>query len=269
MIMTDALEDHEGTVSIGGRTITNVRFADDIDGLAGEEEELANLVERLDKASRAYGMDISAEKTKLMTSDTSGIKTEIKVNGQKLETVTSFKYLGSVITDEGFKPEILSRIAQTTGALTRLKPVLNYRSISLSSKIRLMHCLVTFIFLYACESWTLTAELQRKIQAREMRCYCKIQCFLYKDHATNEEVLAKIQKAIGPHEEFLTIVKRRKLQWHGQVSHLSGLPKTILQGTVKGGRRRGRQRKRWEDNIREWTGLEFTKSQRAVGGNWL
>ena len=99
--MTDALEDHEGIVSIGGRTISNLRFADDIDSLAGEEEELANLVECLDKASTAYGMDISAEKTKLMTNNTSGINTEIKVNGQRLETVTSFKYLGSIIIDEG------------------------------------------------------------------------------------------------------------------------------------------------------------------------
>ena len=64
--MTDALEDHEGTVGIGGRTITNLRFAGDIDGLAGEEEELAKLIERLDKASTAYGMEISAEKTKLL-----------------------------------------------------------------------------------------------------------------------------------------------------------------------------------------------------------
>ena len=91
--MTDALEDHEGTVSIGGRAITNLPFADDIDGLAGEEE-LANLVQRLDKASTAYGIEISAEKTKLMTNNTSGINTEIKVNGQKLAKVTSFKYLG-------------------------------------------------------------------------------------------------------------------------------------------------------------------------------
>ena len=109
-IMTDALEDHEGTVSIGGRTITNLHFADDIDGLAGEEE-LANLVERRDKASTTYGMEISAEKTKLVTNNTSGINTELKINGQRLETVRSFKYLGSVITDEGSKPEILSRIA--------------------------------------------------------------------------------------------------------------------------------------------------------------
>ena len=109
--MTDALEDHEDTVSIRGRTITILCFADDIDGLAGEEEEPANLVERLNKASTAYGMEISAEKTTLMTNNTSGINTEIKVNGQKLETITSFKYLGSVITDEGSKPELLCRIA--------------------------------------------------------------------------------------------------------------------------------------------------------------
>ena len=84
--MTDALEDHKGTVSIRGRTIMNLRFADDIDGLAGEEEELANLVQSLDKAATAYCMEISAEKTKLMTNSSSGINTEIKVNGQKLET---------------------------------------------------------------------------------------------------------------------------------------------------------------------------------------
>ena len=136
-----------------------------------------------------------------MTNNTSGMNTEIKVNGQKLETVTSFKYLGSVITDEGSKPEILSRIAQTTAAFTKTKPVWIDKSNSLSSKIRLMRSLVTSIFLHACESWTLTAELQKKKKKKK-----------------KEE-------------------KRR---------------------------RQGRQEKRWEDNVREWTGLEFSKSQRAV-----
>ena len=118
---------------------------------------------------------------------------------------------GSVITDEGFKPEILSRIAQKTAVLRRLKPVWNDRSISLTSKIRLMRSLVTSIFLYACESWTLRAELQRRIQAMEMRCYRKILHISYKDHVTNEEVRAKIQQAMGPHEDLLTILKRLKL----------------------------------------------------------
>ena len=111
-ITTDALEGHESTVSVGGGAVADLRFADDIGGLTGEEEELANLVERLDKASTAYGMEISAEKTQLVTNNTGGINKEIKMNGQKLETDTSFKHLSSVVTGEGTKPEILSRIAQ-------------------------------------------------------------------------------------------------------------------------------------------------------------
>ena len=82
-----------------------------------------------------------------------------------------------------------------------------------------------------------TAELQRRIQATEMRCYRKILRISYKDHVANKEVCAKIQQAIGPHESLLTIVKRHKLQWHGHVSHSSGLAKTILHGTGKGGKK--------------------------------
>ena len=98
----------------------------------------------------------------------------------------------------------------------------------------------------------------------EMRCYRKILRISYKDHITNEEARAKIQQAIGPHEDLLTIVKRCKLHWYSHVSRSSGLAKTILDGTVKGGRRQGRQKERWEDNIREWTGLGFGKSKRAM-----
>ena len=98
----------------------------------------------------------------------------------------------------------------------------------------------------------------------EMRCCRKILRISNKDHVTNEEVRAKIQQPIGPHEDLLTTVKRRKLHWYGHVSRSSGLAKTIFQGTVKGGRRQGRHRKGREGNIREWTGLEFAKSQRVV-----
>ena len=89
-IMTDALNDHEGTVSIGGRSITNLHFADDIDGLAGREEELADLVERLDKTSTAFGLQINAEKTKLITNNTNGFSTDIRVNGEKLDCTNRF-----------------------------------------------------------------------------------------------------------------------------------------------------------------------------------
>ena len=119
-----------------------------------------------------------------------------------------------------------------------------------------MRSLVISIFLYACESWTLTADLERRIQALETRCFRRLLGISYRDHVTNEEVKSRIRQASGPYEDLLTTVKKRKLKWYGHVSRSSGLAKTILQGTVQEGRRRGRQRKRWEDNIAEWTGLK-------------
>ena len=148
------------------------------------------------------------------------------------------------------------------------------KSISLSFKIRRMRSLVTSIFLYACESWTLTAELQRRIQAMEMRCYRKILHISHKDHVTNEEVRAKIQQAIGPHEDLLTIVKKCKLQWCGHVSRSSGLAKTILQGTVKeGGDKadRGRGGKTTSGNGQAWSSASPRGQWRTGknGENWL
>ena len=84
----------------------------------------------------------------------------------------------------------------------------------------------------------------------------------YKDHVTNEEVRRKIQAAIGEYDELLTVVKKRKLRWFGHVSRSSGLAKTILQSTVTG--KRSRLKKRWEDNIKEWTGMDFANSARAA-----
>ena len=119
-IMADELEDHEGTVSIRGKTITNLRFADDVGCQAGQEQELVKLVNHLEEASTAYGMQISEEETQLVTNNTNGFSTDITIHNKKLETVRSFKYLGTIVSDERFKPEILSRITQTTAAVTKL-----------------------------------------------------------------------------------------------------------------------------------------------------
>ena len=105
------------------------------------------------------------------------------------------------------------------------------------------------------------------MQAFEMRCYRRLLNISYKDHVTNEEVRRKIQAAIGEYDELLTLVKKRKLRWFGHVSRSSGLAKTILQGTVKE-KRIGRQKKRWEDNIKECTGMDFASSTRADRSRW-
>ena len=128
----------------------------------------------------------------------------------------------------GSKAEILSRIAQCTTTMTRLKPIWNDRNITLGSKVRLMRTLIISILLYACETWTLTIELQRRIKAVEMRCYRRLLHISYKDHITNEIVCTKIQTAIGPYEDLLTTVKKRKLRWYGHVTRSSGLCKQVL-----------------------------------------
>ena len=88
-------------VSIGGRNITSLRFADDMDALGEEEQDLEALVESLDKTCTRYRVEISAEKTKLVTNSANGIQREIKVKGQKFSTLTSFRNLGAVVSDHG------------------------------------------------------------------------------------------------------------------------------------------------------------------------
>ena len=180
-------------------TVTNLRIADDIDGLAGQEDN------HLEEASMAYGMQISAQKTKVMTNNTNGISTDITIDSKKLETVCSFKYLGVIVSDEGSKPEVLSMIAQITAAVTKLKVIWNDKNIAIaiSFKIRLMPSLVMSIFLYACETWTITADIKR-IQALEMRCFHKLLGISYRDYITNEEVKTRTGNAIGLYKDLPT-----------------------------------------------------------------
>ena len=163
--MTDALEEHKGTVNIGGGIFTNLRFADNIGGLAGSEQELENLVWHLDRSSTACGMEIIAKKTKLMTNNNNGIQRDITANGEKLETVKKFKYLGAMVSDEGSKPKIIARIATTAATLIKLDIIWKDKAIKLSLKIRLMCSQLNSVFLYACETWTQTAELEKRVQA--------------------------------------------------------------------------------------------------------
>ena len=184
------------------------------------------------------------------------------MKGYNLETVTNFKYPGAIMTDEGTKREVLTRIAQATSALTTLKTVWKDRKITSKHRIQILRSIVTSTLLYAHETWTLTAELERRIQTFEMRCYRKIFGTSIRDRITNEDVRNRVRAAIGPHDDLLSIVKTRKLRWYGHVIQATGLANIIMQGTVPGGRRRGRPKKCWHDNIKEWTELPLAKTLR-------
>ena len=131
--------------------------------------------------------------------------------------------------------------------------------------MKLMRSLVISIFLYACESWTLTAELEKRTQAFEMRCYRRLLNISYKDHVTNEEVRRKIQAAIGEYDELLTLVKKRKLKMVWPCLKVFWFSKDNPTGhNERKKRKRGRQKKRWEEHIKEWTGMDFASSTRAA-----
>ena len=210
--MSKVLEEHDGKVSMGGRNTTNLRFADDIDALAEEEQGLEILVESLHKTCTRYKMESSAEKTKLTKNGANDIQREIKVKGQKLGTVTSFKYLGAFVSGSVSKPEDLSLIVQATAALTKLKVLWRDISMSIESKVKLMRSLVISIFLYACEPWSLTAELENMTQAFEMRCYLRLLNISKRIMLPMRRSTERSKQPLENMTELLILVKKRKLR---------------------------------------------------------
>ena len=156
--MSDALEEHDGKISISSRNI-NLQFAEDIDAIAEEKQEQETLVESLNKTCTWYKMEVSAEEIKLMTNSSSAIQTEIKVKEQKLGTVKSFiKYLTAKLCFRSW-PKTSDSLKDCTSRCSSYKAGDNLEgenNISFGSEVKLMRSLVISIFLYACELWTLT-----------------------------------------------------------------------------------------------------------------
>ena len=269
-IMNDALENFEGLVNVSGRPINNLRFADDIAGIASSNSELQELVQRIHESSKKYGMEISQEKTKVMTNQYAQITQPIQIENKTLEEVKSFKYLGATISDEGSKPEIMSRIAQANNALAKLQPIWKSQTIRLETKLKLMKSLVHSIFLYGSETWTINKEIEKRITAFENKCYRRILNIKFQDKVSNERLHQMLDEAIGSRDQLMDIIKRRKLKWYGHVTRGNGLSKTILQGTVQGKRKQGRPKKTWMDNIKEWTGMNHNqiKSKASNRNQW-
>mgnify|MGYP003507279906 FL=1 len=169
MVMRRVLEDWKGGFRIGGMTINNLRYADDIVLIAETAEKLQELVDRLIQEGTNYNLLLNAAKTKVMTNTTECMN--IKVNGTALEQVEVFQYLGANITCEGeCRSDIRKRLAIATDVLAKLKPILKNRGITIKSKWRLVKALVWPVATYGCESWTLRKVNDMKLAAFENNC---------------------------------------------------------------------------------------------------
>ncbi|KAI8509148.1 hypothetical protein Bbelb_129960 [Branchiostoma belcheri] len=181
---------------------------------------------------------------------------QVTVRGTDLEQVNEFSYLGSLQTaDCSSSREVKIRIAKSTSVLGKLKHIWASSNISTKTKIYLLRSLVLSIFLYGAEAWTLNAEITKRINAFEMNCYRRLLQIHWSTHTTNEEVKHRVKSLAGPLPSFLSLVKKRKLQWFGHVTRAKGtLAHTTLQGKAEGGRMRGRPRRTWTSDLKEWTG---------------
>lgn len=259
-MMLEALEGHQPTITVGGRAISNLRFADDIDLIAGSEEELQDLTERLNRTSKAYGMEISTQKSKILVCSNNPMPdTHIEIDHQSLEEVTSFTYLGSIITNgTSTTTEVKSRLARCTSANCRLKPLWANRNITLKTKLKLYNTLIVPILLYGCETWVLTKANERKLTAFQFKAYRMILGIHWSEHRTNEYVKTRIMAAAPGQANVLDIVKQRILTWIRKVSLKdNSICKMVFQGRVEGLRNRGRPKTNYNDQVKRWTGKDM------------
>ena len=198
-IMQEAVDNFNGTISINGRDINNLRLVDDIDVITGTEEELKELTITLESRARAYGMGISAENNNIVVNSRIAPRSTTLMNGERIEEVKSFKYLGSIISSEGDSTEeIRTRINLATPAIAKLKKIWSNNNIKTATKIRLYKSLVVSVLTYGCESWTLKSESERRLAAFEMYFFRRILNSSYKDHIPNILVIQAINEAAGP-----------------------------------------------------------------------
>ena len=158
-----------------------------------------NLSTRVERSSSGYGMKVSIPKSKgVVNSITRGAKTAISTGGNLLGDVDHFKYLGSILNkDVKSTQEIKARIAKEIAAMTRLHPILQSKNISLQVNIRLYRPIAIFIFLYRCDSWTTTAETERRIQSFEMKCLRKIFGISCQQRRINKSVHQEVESTCG------------------------------------------------------------------------
>ena len=257
--MRKVLDSTETGIKIGGQVIDNMRYADDTTLVEDIEHGMKNLIKRVKDESEKAGLYLNIKKAKLMTTDNI---TEFKIDDEYIEKVESFIFLGSQITrNGGSDSDIRRRIGLTRITMKKLAHVIKNNDLTLKTKIRLVITLIFSVFLYGCESWTIRKEERKKIDALELWCWRKLLKISWIDKITNANVLAQIQPVISLEAK----INKQKLSYFGHIMRSKdSLEKSILVGKCEGKRKRGRQRMRWLDNLKEVTGKDLIELKELV-----
>lgn len=255
-IFDSALKDTDDGIKINGYAVNNLRYADDTVIIADNQEALQRLIDRVSAEGERLGLKINIDKTKTMMVGRTPIdRLNISVNGQQIQQVPKFKYLGSWITED-LDPdtEIRSRIEQARAIFTNMRTLLSNQSLSLRLRYRFVKGYVYSVLLYGVETWTLKAKTMNRLEAFEMWIFRRLLRIPWTDRVRNDEVLRRM----GTERMLLQIVKKRKTAYLGHIFRNTKYQflKLIMEGKIEGKRGIGRKKYSWLKNIRDWTGLD-------------
>ena len=212
--------------------------------MAESEEELKSLLMKVKEESEKVGLKLNIQKTKIMAS---GPITSWQIDGETVEAVRDFIFLGSKITADGdCSHEIKRCLLLGRKVMANLDSIFKSRDITLPTKVHLVKAMVFPVVMYGCESWTVKKAERRRIDAFELWCWKRFLRVPWTAKRANKFILKEISPGISLEGMMLKL----KLQYLGYLMRrVDSLEKTLMLGGIGGRRRRGRQRMRWLDGI--------------------
>ncbi|GFO42502.1 endonuclease-reverse transcriptase [Plakobranchus ocellatus] len=236
-------------IEVGGRKISNLRYADDTALFAKNHEEASKFIEELNQAGVSKSLKLNAKKTKYLYIGKN--HQPISFEEENIEKVNTFKYLGSLKTDSGDNTnDINARIGMAKKRMQDLVNIWKDKTITLQLKIKIMKTLVWTVMTYGAEGWTIKKKQEKKINSTEMWFYRRLLRISWRERRTDQSILEELNEE----RKLLNYIKKRKLIFFGHTCRSKcTLMKNILQGRVEGKRQRGRPRINYFDNIKSWT----------------
>ena len=226
------LEEAQAGIKFAGRNINTFRYTDDATLMADSEEELKSLLMKVKEESEKPGLKLNMQKTKIMTS---GPITSWQIDGEMVEMVADFIFLGSIITADGDRShEIKRRLLLGRKVMTNLDSIFKSRGITLPTKVRLVKAMVFPVVMYGCESWTLKKAERQRIDAFELWCWRILLRVPWTARRSNQSIL----KEISPEFSLEGLMLNLKLQYFGHLMRgTDSSEKTLMLGKIESGRR--------------------------------
>ena len=228
------LEETQAGIKIAGRNINNLRYADDTTLMAESEEALKSLLMKVKEESEKVGLKLNIQKTKIMAS---GLITSWEIDGETVETVSDFIFLGSRITADGdCSHEIQRRLLLGRKVMTNLDSIFKSRDITLPTKVCLVKAMIFPVVMYGCESWNVKKAGHRRIDAFQLWCWRKLLRVPWTARRSNQSIL----KETRPRCSLEGLMLKLKLQYFGHLMRrVDSLGKILMLGGIAGRRKRG------------------------------